>query len=272
MRQRADLMTSSPGSNDINFMKRRSVRRFRAFTLLEMLVVMAIIAILLVAVVPALTTIKTAGGVTNAAYTIKDALEQARTYAMANNTYVWVGFYEEATTAAVPTNTAPPYSGTGRVVIGVVYSRDGTKIFDSSDPTAPLPPSSINSLGKLLKIEGIHLTDIGSPSGGSPDNLDGRSDWPYTYAAGISADHFNRISSTSADKTKFNFTTQNYTFYKTVRFDPRGEANLNSTYSLKNVAEIGIRPTHGNAIDANTRNVVAIQFAGIAGNFKIYRR
>jgi type II secretory pathway pseudopilin PulG len=150
--------------------------------LLELLVVMAIIAILLVAVVPALTTIKTAGGVTNAAYTIKDALEQARTYAMANNTYVWVGFYEEATTAAVPTNTAPPYSGTGRVVIGVVYSRDGTKIFDSSDPTAPLPPSSINSLGKLLKIEGIHLTDIGSPSGGSPDNLDGRPDWPYTYA------------------------------------------------------------------------------------------
>jgi hypothetical protein len=33
--------------------------------------------------------------VTSAAYAIKGVLEQGRTYAMANNTYTWVGFYEE---------------------------------------------------------------------------------------------------------------------------------------------------------------------------------
>src|SRR6266567_2533322 len=67
----------------------------RAFTLIEMLVVMGIIAILMVLVAPAFTSLKSAGDVTGAAYTVKGALDQARTYAMANNTYTWVGFYEE---------------------------------------------------------------------------------------------------------------------------------------------------------------------------------
>src|SRR6266567_448737 len=67
----------------------------RAFTLIEMLVVMGIIAILMVLVAPAFTSLKSAGDVTGAAYTVKGALDQARTYAMANNTYTWVGFFEE---------------------------------------------------------------------------------------------------------------------------------------------------------------------------------
>ena len=44
---------------------------------------------------PAFTNIKSAGDVTSAAYTIKGVLDTARTYAKANNTYTWVGFYEE---------------------------------------------------------------------------------------------------------------------------------------------------------------------------------
>src|SRR6266568_9146336 len=74
--------------------------RSRAFTLIEMLVVMAIIAILMVLLAPAFTSLKSAGDVTGAAYTIKGALDTARTYAKANNTYTWVGLYEENTTAS----------------------------------------------------------------------------------------------------------------------------------------------------------------------------
>jgi prepilin-type N-terminal cleavage/methylation domain-containing protein len=249
-----------------------------AFTLLELLIVIAIIAILLVAVVPAFTTIKRGNDITTAAYTISSVLEQGRNYAMANNTYVWVGFYEEDATATAPTSAAPPYPGKGRLLMASVYSTDGTKIYNDSDPVAQLPSTRIKQLGKLVKIEGVHITDIGAPPSPTPspapsaDSLDVRPDWPYTYAAGIAADHFNRISSDSADTTRFAFTAQNYTFSKTVRFNPRGEANLNSTYSLKNAAEIGVRPTHGTAVDANTTNVVAIQFGGIGGNFKIYRK
>ena len=244
------------------------------FTLLELLVVIGMIAILFVLVAPTFTTLKSGNDITNSAYTISDALEQARNYAMAGNTYVWVGFYEEDATASAPTNATPPYPGKGRLLMAIVYSTDGTKIFDDSDPAAALPTTRIRQLGKLIRLEGLHITDIGAPSSPNPssDSLDSRSDWPYTYAAGLSADHYNRISSDSADTTRFKFAIQNYTFAKTIRFNPRGEANLNSTYSLKNTAEIGIRPTHANRVDNVSRNLVAIQFGGIGGNFKIYRR
>src|SRR5438046_7584744 len=83
-----------------------------AFTLIELLVVMAIIAILLLLVAPAFTNIKSAGDVTSAAYTIKGVLDTARTYAKANNTYTWVGFYEE--NVANPSSPNPDLPKTGR--------------------------------------------------------------------------------------------------------------------------------------------------------------
>ena len=49
----------------------------------------------MVLIAPAFTTIKGGTDVTSAAYTIKGVLDTARTYAKANNTYTWVGFYEE---------------------------------------------------------------------------------------------------------------------------------------------------------------------------------
>src|SRR6266404_5121733 len=82
--------------------------RSRGFTLIELLVVMAIILILMVLLAPAFTSIKSAGDVTGAAYTIKGVLDMARTYAKANNTYTWVGFYEEDVSLATP---ASPGSG-----------------------------------------------------------------------------------------------------------------------------------------------------------------
>src|SRR5206468_9281753 len=59
--------------------------RASAFTLLELLVVVGIIALLLVLTAPAFTYIKGGTDITSAAYTIKGALDTARTYAQANN-------------------------------------------------------------------------------------------------------------------------------------------------------------------------------------------
>jgi hypothetical protein len=67
------------------------------------------------------------------------------------------------------------------------------------------------------------------------------------------------------------FTAQGYTFRKTVRFSPRGEAIIN-TLSPSRVGEIGIKPTRGSTVDTNNSNVVAVQFTGIGGKVNIYRR
>jgi prepilin-type N-terminal cleavage/methylation domain-containing protein len=250
--------------------------RAGGFTLVELMVVIAVIVLMSVLLVPAFTSLKASGDITNAAYTISGLLEQGRNHAMANNTYVWVGFYEENANSGAPTNATPAYPGHGRLVLATVASTDGTKIFENADPIAPLPATRIKQVGKLTKIEGLHVADIGAPPTSTPfprqgpNSVAGRPDGPYTEGAPFS--HFNRISSDSTDATRFSFTAQNYTFYKTVRFNPRGEANINSTYTVKHAAEIGLHPTHGSVVDVNSANVVAIQFAGMSGNFKIYRQ
>src|SRR4029450_4863305 len=76
--------------------RRSTIPLVRAgFTLLELLIVIGILAVLLVLIAPTFTSLKSGGDVTNAAYTIKGVLDTARTYAKTNNTYTWVGFYEE---------------------------------------------------------------------------------------------------------------------------------------------------------------------------------
>src|SRR6266536_3889865 len=140
----------------------RSVRRERAsaFTLLELLIVIGIIAVLLVLLAPAFTTIKSGGDVTSAAYTIKGVLDTARTYAKANNTYTWVGFYEEDVSSTIPGT-----NGIGRVVMSIVASKDGTIIYGSGSP-GTIDTTRLIQVGKLAKIDNAHLTALTDGSGG----------------------------------------------------------------------------------------------------------
>src|SRR5207237_6153003 len=146
-------------SNGVNSRQRvRTALKLKrgAFTLIEMIVVTGVIAILMVLVVPAFTSLKSAGDVTSAAYTIKGVLEQARTYAMANHTYTWVGFYEED--ASQPSSN-PPNPGVGRLVMSIVASKDGTTVYDPNSTTNPDPidASKLIQVTKLVKIENVHL-------------------------------------------------------------------------------------------------------------------
>src|SRR5438477_12562071 len=97
------------------------------FTLIELLVVIGIITILMVLIAPAFTTIKGGTDVTSAGYTIKGVLDTARTYAKSNNTYAWVGFYEENVANPASPNSDTP--AVGRLVMSIVASRDGTMLY-----------------------------------------------------------------------------------------------------------------------------------------------
>ena len=247
----------------------RSAFRPRAFTLIEMMVVIGIIVILMALIAPAFTSLKSAGDVTNAAYTVKGVLDQARTYAMANNTYTWVGFYEENVGNPSP-NTATPKIG--RIVMSIVASKDGTIVYDPSNP-AKIDTMKLIQVGKLIKIENAHLwTHTDSPSGAG-STYDTRPNITGTYCIGD--------SSPPDSLTPFQYPVGNpepaaqYTFVKAVQFSPAGEAKTNnstSTYSLQTAAEIALRPTHGTTVDTSSPNPVAIQFTGVAADVKIYRR
>src|SRR6266403_2242419 len=243
------------------------VRGPYGFTLVELIVVIALISTLMALVAPAFTGIKSAGDVTSAAYTIKDALEQARTHAMAYKTYVWIGFYEEP--AGQP-STNPATPGTGRIVISTIASADGTTVYNPRS-LAAIDPTRVTQLNKLVKVEGTHLATFTDGSG-TGDTFDSRPAAIYETA---------KIGDTTPPNpslTPFQYPVGNpaaaqYTFVKAVEFSPRGEARINNrNYTLKTVAEIGLQPTHGTAVDVNSRNIIVIQFGALGGDLKIYRR
>src|SRR5947207_1892319 len=104
--------------------------RASAFTLLELLVVIGIIALLLVLIAPAFTYIKGGTDVTSAAYSIQGVLDTARTYAKANDTYTWVGFYEEdVSQPSINHGNNACVGCVGRLVMSTVASRDGTMLY-----------------------------------------------------------------------------------------------------------------------------------------------
>jgi prepilin-type N-terminal cleavage/methylation domain-containing protein len=256
------------------------------FTLVELLVVTAILGILMGLVAPALSALKGAADLTNTAETVKDALEHARNYAMANNTYVWVGLYEED--GSIPSALPSAIPGTGRVVLSVVASKDGSTIYDSNP--APIDPTRLTQVDKLIKIDNVHLPLF--PVGRDEDDtFDGRPALQFDPAGvGYNASRFGELNApgpntapydtTNGGRTKFPFqypvgsagAAAQYTFQRTLQFNPRGECSINSTYKMRRVVEIGLQPARGNNRDIAARNVAAIQFSCVGGNFRVYRR
>ncbi len=236
----------------------------QGFSLLELLVVIAVVMTMMTMVAPAFIGINNAGNVTRAAYDVAGALNSARAYAMAKNTYVWVGFFEE--------NASQPFaSGTGRVVMSIVASKDGTMAVTSGT----IPSASLTQINKLVKIDNMHLTTAGNaqfPVGdGSGMTFDNRplaaQVWPTNAPSGPSQAPFQYPVGNGA--------TAQYTFNTAIQFSPRGEVQVrvnNSSQPVQSVVEIGLQPAHGTVPDANSKNLAAVQITGIAGNVKIYRR
>ena len=272
-----------------------SKRTQDAFSLIELMVVIAIMVLVSALIAPAFRSLKGAGDVTSAAYTVKSVLEQARTYAMANNTYTWVGFYEEDVSQP---STNPPTPGVGRLVISIVAAKDGVQGFDPNAVTSPtnrLDIARLVQVGKLIKIENVHLPLFAIPTGTPGNTFDTRPAVQNDPVVGYNDSRFGElnasppntapVSNNGSSKFPFQYPIGNpvpnaqYTFTKTLQFDPRGEGRINSSYDVRPVIEIGLLPTHGNVAPTPTPsagnyngNVVAVQLNGFAGNVKVYRR
>lgn len=88
-------------TNQYQFSPLLPTRRYHAFSLIELLTVLAIIGILVSLAIPSLSSLGSSGNVNRALLNISLLLEQSRAHALANNTYVWVGFNEEGETLSV---------------------------------------------------------------------------------------------------------------------------------------------------------------------------
>lgn len=234
------------------------------FTLIEILAVITIVAILAGVVLSSIAGLDSAGNINTATYQLKSLLEGARSYATANNTYVWVGFYEEA-------SASPGTPGIGRIVVSVVASSDGTTVYTlplSTTTAIDTTSATLLQVYKPVKINNVHLNMF--PAGTGTGNT-------FAMRPAISSATQQISPSVNPSLTTFRYpvgsATPQYTFSKAIQFSPRGEARVdNSSNSIAPVVEIGLQPTHGTVVNTASQNVVALQITGIAGYVTIYRQ
>ena len=249
------------------------------FTLMELMVVIAIMIIVAAFVAPAFTTMKSAGDVTSAVYNISGVLEQARAYAMANSTYVWVGFRGSRCIERFFGQSANDRSG--RLAIAIVASRDGTRGYDVTNSSLPNPAwtnynngANLVAISKLLRFENVHMAAFFStiPNSGNttrptvssgsyqlgnttanpnPGNCVTPFDWPLGSAIG----------------------TGQYSFTRVVNFDPAGVARIQYASNTDGVGayiELGLQQTHSTVISSGP-NVAALQIDCMTGSVRKYR-
>lgn len=244
----------------------------------------------MVLVVPAITSLKSANDVTDAAYAIKGVIELARAHAKANNTYAWVGFFEENASIG---STSPAQAGNGRLVLSIVASKNGTNVYGSG--TGTIDPTQLVQVGKLTRIDNVHLP-LFAVGSGTGDTFDTRPTLQSDPIGGYNYGRFGELNATVPNTapftTPYNFQypvgnpapTAQYVFRKLLQFNPRGESRVNGdSYELRRVVEIGLIQTQGARIPtpvsgAGTStatyagNVVALQIAGISGAVTIFQR
>jgi prepilin-type N-terminal cleavage/methylation domain-containing protein len=262
------------------------------FTLLELLLVTGAIAILLALIGPALTTLTSGTNVSSAVYGVKAVLENARAYAKANHTYVFVGLSEvdssvdPSVTPQITTGDAPY----GRVAIAAVASRDGTSQYQyattdqGTDWTANYANGThLFAIGKLQTYENLHFVplDFGSwtPTA-HPNSKMARyqpTGPPYTLGHAL-----------SSSVTPFTWplgsplgSGYQYRFDRVIIFDPTGVARIATSSNgdaIAHVIEIDFQPTHGTHFQSlpadfnqDVGSHAVIQLGTTSGAVRVYR-
>jgi hypothetical protein len=176
-------------------------------------------------------------------------------------------------------------SGTGRIAVSVIASKDGSKIYSESNITATwaaeIAKTGSNArvvpLGKIRRLENTSFYDLPSP-----DDLPESS--PMKRSKVEALYRLSRPGTTSALAFRYPLGAASpvYTFDKVIQFDPQGTAKLvrNTNFGFANqwiaiefVTAKGntVPPSVRTAADANTGNIAALQINGLTGAVNLFR-
>jgi hypothetical protein len=197
-------------------------------------------------------------------------VKEARSYAVGNNTYVYMGLAEYDMSQPA---YGPQVSGNGRVVVAAVATRDGTRGYsDTSAANAATSWTSSYAAGtdlvtviKPTLFENVHLAQLGTPpTTGSMARPD-----PGAWCFGAAF--------TAYSQTPFslplgsNLNNGMYNFTQILVFCPDGSVycqtnDPNQGLTSPLYVEIDLQPNRG-----STSNCAAISINGTTGTSRVYR-
>jgi prepilin-type N-terminal cleavage/methylation domain-containing protein len=268
------------------------------FTLVELLTVLAIAAILAILTLPAVEGLQKAGGFNKSVYALADSLNLARSYAMGNNTYVYVGLTEVDRSQNTLASPQLPGSGVvggtgGRVVLAIVATTDGTSDSTSWSTTG----ANLTQVRQPQLYDFFHIANTSAASqtsfltsATSTGNMAAKpsgitaATWitlvttvplPVATPPGATAAFSLPLGSTSGTG-KYNFSNTNT---QIICFNPQGEVLLNGATCQR--LEIDVQATTGNTTPALPASMASVangknQFAallidGVTGSITVYR-
>ena len=262
--------------------------RTSGFTLIELLTVVGVMALMMGLTVPAFDAIRGGSDFSSELYDISGTLEQARAYAMANNTYVLAGMVEvsNSLSASAASQPATPAGAVGgRIAIAVIASRNGTRPYQTSINLRTFTGSTVVSssaflpVTKLMQFQNLHLVDL-QTGWTTPSLSGGMQRFTVQDAYNIPSAKCSSVSANSAMFTwPLGAATPQYTFTKVIEFDPQGAARIiNSTTfdAIPQYIEVGLEPSHGATASTppptqTGAQIAAIQVDGMSGASRLFR-
>ena len=256
--------------------------RCSAFTLIELLAVMVIISLVLGFVLPSVLSVFAGRNLATGAYLIGDTFEQARSFAMGNNTYVFLGVaeYDSAQVTGTAQTFATASKG-GRVVVMAVASRGGTSIYDPNTLSASdWSPTSANLEAIMAPrvFDNLHLASY-TPSGTASGTTVGTG----SMARPAPSFTLGSMPITFLPIFSYPLLSGRYPFGTVFVFDPQGVAHLVGTVAgaasvtdtIPRLIELDFQQTHGDTVPGapadNPPNYVALQCVGMTGAVKVYK-